>query len=228
MRSVRCRNAPSTGHGAFRSGTRALAACPRPYLLLVLLLVGCGFTPPNYSQLLLHEGGGASYAMNVPFWVFQSNFGNADASSINTSTRLNTPWSADFHYRLSRFHLSPSLYFLGAGMGMGYLHRDRAVISLTSGISAEPLRADYGIKWSQRIHGPLFATYGWNFAHRRFQKCSGPCLMLSDSPLGNYQHLSLGLVRSGFLLDLHADYVPGPGKGFSFGMTVQGFRPFRR
>jgi hypothetical protein len=188
----------------------------------LLAIAGCAYYPPNHSPNFSVPGKSGGPTINLPP-VLLSNDGNPGAYRLGASeyARFNSAFSYDLNFHSGDFFLSPSVYLLGIGTGVGYQYHNRTSVAVNSGMGILPVSYSAGVSVSQRIHNRAYFTYGFNVASLHKVDCSGICMMENTSKAAPYHHFSVLFMNTDFrFIDIHVDYMKGGETDLEPGVTL--------
>lgn len=197
---------------------------------VTILEIGCGFNPPNFSPALSKQNSGIGFSTNLPpTYLIYDGDPSETFLGAQKNIRMNSISSMDFHFKNEYFHFSPSLYFLGLGLGAGVYYKDWTALSVNSGISIAPVSRSYGFQVNQKIFARTYFTYGLNRADFNEVECNVICSERQGKIPSTYHHFSLGsfFVEKVFL-EFRIDYSSGKIDDYSRGISITLYHEFKR
>lgn len=142
------------------------------------------------------------------------------ANEFDEIIRMESLASITWKLGPDKLFISPSLYYLGIGSGLGYVFDTKTVISSFTGFSFYPFSLASGISVSQGILDHYFIEYRLNHSMLHYQDCAFGCFMGEQSEFSAFHTFNLAAKFGKFYSEINLGTADFKMDYLTFGLSM--------
>jgi hypothetical protein len=177
--------------------------------------MGCGYYPHNQAAIAIP----GDKTITVTGAVIPTTV-NKKENEYDDIIRMESLASVTWKLGFGKFFLSPSLFPMGLGTGVGYIFDTKTVIAPFAGISFYPVSYASGISVSQGILDHLFIEYRLNHSMLHYQYCAFGCFMGEPSEFSVYHTINFAARFGMFYSEINMETADFKKDYLTYGLSM--------
>jgi hypothetical protein len=187
-----------------------------------IIFTGCGYYPHNHAAIAIPDGETITFTASVVPETIKKRETKYD-DIIKTESLASATWKIPSE----NLFISPSLFYIGLGSGVGYIFETRTVLAGFAGVSFLPTSLASGISVSQAISNHYFIEYRLNYSKLQYQDCAFGCFESDEGELATYHTLNFATLFGMFYSEFHVEASSFNKEYVTYGLSI-GMQIFKK
>jgi hypothetical protein len=185
------------------------------FVLASVLLAGCGYYPRNQAAVAIPSENTLTFTGSVlPTKIRKK------ANEYDEIIRMESLTGATWKFESDKIFISPSLYYIGFGSGVGYIFDTGTVLSGFVGTSFFPASPASGLSISQAILKHYFIEYRLNYAKLHYEDCAFGCFESGEGEFNAYHTLNFATLFGMFYSEFNLEATSLKREYLSYGISA--------
>lgn len=172
------------------------------FVSIPVFLIGCGYYPRNQAAIAVPANKTLTFTGSVlPTKV------KTKENEFDEIVRMESLTGATWKFESDKIFISPSLYYLGFGSGVGYIFSSKTVLAGYIGMSFLPFSQASGLSVSQAILNHYFIEYRLNYSKLHYLNCAFSCYEEDGGELSVYHTFNLATLFGPFYSEFSMEVI---------------------
>lgn len=185
------------------------------FIFLPAYLVGCGYYPHNQAAIAIPR----NKTITITGAVIPTTVRDK-ANEFDDVMRTESLASITWRLGADKLFVSPSLFYIGLGSGIGYIFDTKTVLSSFIGTSFYPVSLATGISISQAFLDHYFVEYRLNHSMLHYQYCAFGCFEGDGSEFSTYNTINLAAKFGMFYSEINMQAANHRNEYWSYGLSM--------
>jgi hypothetical protein len=187
----------------------------KEFIFLPIILIGCGYYPHNQAAIAIPD----KQTITITGAVIPTTV-KKKANENDDIIRIESLASMTWKFGDEKLFVSPSLFYIGLGSGVGYIFDTKTVVASFIGTSFYPTSLASGVSISQAILDHYFIEYRLNYSMLHYKNCTYGCIEGDESELSTYNTINFAAKFGMFYSEFNVEAASLKKEYLTYGLSM--------